>query len=382
MNTDSKVYLKKKFKQFYWKNKVNAPEEIEKREFGTGTLESKIKVRHKSFKTEKELRGFLGREAPYYISYSSAFYRFPENQPMERKEWLGAEVVFDLDREMEYLSDESFEEVKGEALKLVDFLLEDFGLQERYIETNFSGGKGYHIHVSAPGVKELGRDERQEILDYITATGFNLNCFFTQEAVSGVNLKGRGDFRSRDSSTVVVRGPREGDTGWAKRIFDVALDLVSSDMKKLRREYGLRTRQAEILYRNRELNQRLLREGNWDALNGLTKYMRGRIMDRYAVSMVEDADRMVTIDTSRLIRLPDTLHGGSGLIAKKVKLLESFNPLIDAVAFSDDEVRVKVKEDTPEFLMNENRFKLDKGETRIPEYAAVYLLLKDKAEIA
>ncbi|MEA1924974.1 MAG: DNA primase catalytic subunit PriS [Candidatus Altiarchaeota archaeon] len=382
MNTDSKVYLKKKFKQFYWKNQIKAPQEVEKREFGTGVLDSKIRVRHKSFKTERELRGFLEREAPYYISYSSAFYQFPENQPMERKQWLGAEVVFDLDKEIEYLNEKAFEEVREEALNLVDFLLKDFGLQKKYIETNFSGGKGYHIHVSSAEVKELGRDERQEIVDYITATGFDLSCFFSREAVSGVNLKGRGGFHSRDSSTAVVRGPMEGDIGWAKRIFDVALDLVSSDKVKLRKEYGLRTKQAEILYRNRELNQRLLREGKWDALKGLTKHMREKIMERYAVSMVEDTDRMVTVDTSRLIRLPDTLHGGSSLIAKKVKTLESFNPLLDAVAFSDEEVNVKVKEKTPEFLLNGNRFKLNKGETKIPEYVAVYLLLKDKAEIA
>ena len=382
MNTDSKVYLKKKFKQFYWKNQIKAPQEVEKREFGTGTLDSKIKVRHKSFKTEREMRGFLEREAPYYISYSSAFYQFPENQPMERKQWLGAEVVFDLDREVEYLNEKAFEEVRDEALNLVDFLLKDFGLQKKYIETNFSGGKGYHIHVLAPGVKELGRDERQEIVDYITATGFDLGCFFTREAVSGVNLKGRRDFHSRDSSTAVVRGPMECDIGWAKRIFDVAFDLISSDEIKLRKEYGLRTKQAEILCGNRELNQRLLREGKWDALKGLTKHMREKIMEKYAVSMVEDTDRMVTVDTSRLIRLPDTLHGGSSLIAKKVKTLESFNPLLDAVAFSDDEVEVRVKEKTPEFLLNENRFKLNKGKTKIPEYVAVYLLLKDKAEIS
>ncbi len=381
MNTDSKVYLKKKFKQFYWKNQIKAPKEVERREFGTGTLESKIKVRHKSFKTERELRGFLTREAPYYISYSSAFYQFPENQPMERKKWLGAEVVFDLDKEIEYLNEKAFEEVREEAMNLVDFLLKDFGLQNKRIETNFSGGKGYHIHVSSAEVKELGRDERQEIVDYITATGFDLNCFFTREAVSGVSLKGRGGFHSRDSSTAVVRGPMEGDTGWGKRIFDVAFDLVSSDKLKLRREYGLRTKQAKILYDNRELNQRLLREGKWDALKGLTKHMREKIIERYAVSMVEDTDRMVTVDTSRLIRLPDTLHGGSSLIAKKVKNLESFNPLVDAVAFSDDEVSIRVKEKTPPFHMNENTFKLNKGKTKIPEYVAVYLLLKDKAEI-
>ena len=33
---------------------------------------------------------------------------------------------------------------------------------------NFSGSKGYHIHVSSENVKSLGRDERREIVDYLT----------------------------------------------------------------------------------------------------------------------------------------------------------------------------------------------------------------------
>jgi len=55
-----------------------------------------------------------------------------------------------------------------------------------------------------------------------------------------------------------------------------------------------------------------------------------KIIDRLAVHMeTEDTDRMVTIDTSRLIRLPDTIHGGSGLVAKHVTDLDRFDPLTD-----------------------------------------------------
>jgi len=382
VNTKSKIYLKKRFKKYFWDNIIDAPDDIEHREFGTGTLDAKIKVRHKSFKSAKELSGYLKREAPYFISYSAAYYRFPENQPMEKKQWIGAELVFDLDKEMDYFIEESLNEVKEEALNLFEFLLEDFGVRKKDIKINFSGSKGYHIHVSNPQVNALDKDSRQELVDYVTANGFDLDYYFTREAVSGVNLGGRGDFHSKDDNTAVVRGPTEGDTGWAKRAYDVAMDLVSSDEDKLKKEYKLRTKQAKIIASNREHNQRFLREGKWDALKGLTKHMREKIIERYAVSMVEDTDRMVTADTSRLIRLPNTLHGGSGLIAKKTKNLESFNPLIDAIAFSEDEVEVIVKENTPAFHLNENTFKLRKGKNRIPEYAAVYLLLKDKAEIA
>jgi DNA primase small subunit len=380
MNVDTKIFLRKRFKEYYSRNEIPAPNDVGQREFGVGTLDTKIKVRHKSFGTERDMRNYLRREAPFYISYSSAYYEFPENQPMAAKKWLGADLVFDLDVDMDFMDSGKLEGVKAQAINLMDFMLSDFGFSEKDMGVNFSGSKGYHIHVFSDEVKSLGNKERREIVDYVTGSGFDLDMHLLKEALLGIDLKGRGDFQSRGSSTAVIRGPTREDIGWKKRAYDVALDFVSLDMGSLKRVYRVRQKTAEELCRNRELNLKLLESGRWDALVGFTENMKKSIIERYAVRLTGDADKMVTIDTSRLIRLPDSIHGGSGLVARRVGDICKFDPLTDALAFGDEKVKVDVREKIPEFDMNGQRFGKLKGVVEVPEYVGVYLLLKDKAE--
>ncbi|MCJ2534212.1 MAG: DNA primase catalytic subunit PriS, partial [Candidatus Thermoplasmatota archaeon] len=55
---------------------------------------------------------------------------------------------------------ESLEQVKKEFYKLVDdFLLNDFGFDEKHLDLYFSGGRGYHCHVKDPAVFDLDSNE-------------------------------------------------------------------------------------------------------------------------------------------------------------------------------------------------------------------------------
>lgn len=379
MDTNSRIFLWKKFMQYYSSHDVPAPPEIEKREFGVGTLESKIKVRHKGFSSQRELNNYLRREVPFYISYSAAYYQYPENQPMSEKQWLGADLVFDLDVDMGMLSAEKLSVVKEEAENLLDFLLSDFGFSKEDVEINFSGSKGYHIKVFDERVLKLGGTERRHIVDYVTGAGFNLEAYLIPEAAPGVDMKGRGGLRSKSPYTAVVKGPTYEDSGWGRRAYNIALDVISSDVERLKNVYHIRGDKAEELYRNRENNRRRLEDGFWEGLVGITKNMQKRIIEKYAVKLVHDVDGSVTIDTSRLIRLPDTLHGGTGLLAKRVKDLKSFNPIKDAVVFSSEEIKVDVKEPVEFDLMDES-FSYMSGVVSVPECVGIYLMLRDKAE--
>ena len=62
-----------------------------------------------------------------------------------------------------------------------------------------------------------------------------------------------------------------------------------------------------------------------------------RLLSRAAL-----ADEPVTTDTKRLIRMPTSLHGGSGMRVQPLELrdLQDFEPLVDAVVFSMRDVRV------------------------------------------
>ncbi len=379
MNTDSRIFLRKKFIQYYSRNVVSPPPEIEKREFGVGTLDSKIKIRHKSFQTQKNLRNYLRREAPFYISYSAACYEFPQNQPMSAKNWLGADLIFDLDVDMDFFDSGKLDKVKSEAIQLFDFLVSDFGFSKEDIEINFSGSKGYHLKVANEKVRSLSGDNRREIVDYVTGSGLNLDCFMDIKAVSGLT-SGRSDQYTQ--SAAVLSGPKENDPGWGGRIFGVATELLKSDIDTLQLIDGIGPKKAHRLHEDRERYIKALNRNHWgDFYDGLSPGIRKRAVSKYAVGFMADTDKMVTIDTSRLIRLPDSLHGGSGLIAKRVRSLDSFNPLTDAVAFGDGAVKVDLLESIPLFDLNEQKLSYSAGVAEVPEYIAIYLLLKNKAEI-
>lgn len=380
MNTQTKVFLKKAIKDYYFRHGVKPPSQVNRREFGVGTLDDKIKFRHKGFASGKQLAQYLKTEAPYYISYSSAYYEYPENQPMEKKNWLGADLVFDLDKPMDALRGKELGEVKEETASIIDFLKDDFGFTSKEISVNFSGSKGYHVHVDSDDVRGLSGQARREIVDYMTGTGLDIRYFIKEEAGLGGIAYRRGKTVGESGAMV---GPKAGSRGWAKRIYDVTHELVSLPPEELVKVEGIGEKTAEKVAAKRETNLRFLSEGKWDALFA---QLRGNIQLLIYSKAVEikDADKQVTLDTSRLIRLPDTIHGGSGLLAAKATDFDGFNPLTDAVAFGDTQVKATMTKDAPAFELMENKYgPFKSGDTlKLPEYAAVYLMLKDAADVA
>jgi DNA primase small subunit len=379
MNTESKFFLRKKFKEYYWNHSVAAPREVHRREFGVGTLDDKIKFRHKGFKSERELAQYLRTEAPYYISYSAAYYEFPQ-QPMAHKGWLGADLIFDLDKPMEFLSRARLSEVRDEALSLVGFLKDDFGFADADISVNFSGSKGYHIHVLSDDVKTLNSEARREIVDYVSGSGLDVGFFVRQGGgVDGIKYE-RGKVKAVGGDVV---GPGAGSVGWAKRVYDVAQEVIMSPPEELQKIAGVGAKTAKKMAEANQLNLRLLRSGKWDVLWG---QLRGSVQMQIISKAVRvtDDDKQVTADVSRLIRLPDTIHGGSGLLAKKVGDLASFDPLIGAVAFAGEPFALDIVADVPAFDLLDGSFGPFKAgdKASLPECVGVYLLLKGKAEVS
>lgn len=394
MDIDTRIFLKKKFKDYYFRNRVAAPSEIERREFGVGTLDVKIKARHKSFPNERELNNYLKREAPFYVSYSSAYYEFPKNQPMSQKIWLGADLIFDLDADMAFLDRSVLEGVKRETLNLVDFLVSDFSFTKKNICVNFSGSKGYHIHVMDDEIRELGSEGRREIVDYVSGS---------------IDFKNylRLDM-DRATGTEIITGPKKGDLGWPGRLYSGIYDFIlNSGLEELKTVDGIGNKKAKEIYDNKGRILKELERGRYNyipeivtiklsslrtsdpnvripLIKEVNSPLVQKIVDDKAVKTLAagDTDKMVTLDTSRLIRLPDSLHGGSGLKASRVGDLDGFDPLRDSVVFGDEEMELDIRENVPRFQLMDKEFgPFRKGKTKLEEYAAVYLLLKDKAEI-
>ena len=83
-----------------------------------------------------------------------------------------------------------------------------------------------------------------------------------------------------------------------------------------------------------------------------------------------------------MIRLPDSLHGKTGLKVTKVILngLKDFDPLKDTIVFSDEPIQVDMLKNEKIFLNNEE-FNLEKGLNDVPLYLAVFLIGKRSAYI-
>jgi DNA primase small subunit len=94
-------------------------------------------------------------------------------------------------------------------------------------------------------------------------------------------------------------------------------------------------------------------------------------------------DRQTSSDITKVIRVPDTIHGGTGLLAKTIPIdeLKDFNPLRDAVIESKKETKIRALASYDfDFLGRKFSF-IEKEPAELPESVAVYLLAKGKAEL-
>jgi DNA primase small subunit len=225
-------FLKHTFQQYYASNKIELPDRFGRREFAFLFFGGKGMVRHLAFEKREAVWGFLEERAPQHAYYSSAYYHQPNAAKMQEKAWMGAELIFDLDSDhlpdadkMGYV--ESLIEVKKEFKKLVvEFLLGDFGFNEKYLELCFSGGRGYHCHVKDPAILDLDSNERREIVDYITGRDLQDSIIFHEQA-TGRKRYGQYSFASGRS----LKMPTPDQVGWKGRISRGIIDLVD-EIKK------------------------------------------------------------------------------------------------------------------------------------------------------
>ena len=362
-------------KGYYEKTSGLAPKSIEKREFGFGDYERKIAYRHYAFKNEKELKDYLLRNVPPFVSYSSAVYEKPDGRPMENKKLIGSDLVFDLDANdlglacskehgSAWVCDKCLDAIKDETIELVEnFLIPDFGFSLDDISMNFSGNRGYHVHVVNESVFNLDANARTQISDYITGKGIDLNAFFPALGKRGVRLD----------------GPKPTDLGWGGKFANGIISALNNGKSSLL-ELGIDQKSANILVRKSPEIIFGITTGNWDKVNIPKKTeFWSNVLKSIAIKQSESIDRGVVNDVYHLIRLPNTIHGDTGLVAMKVdslKALNDFDPMTKAIAFKEGMVRVKTGK-VPAFEMNGSEFgPFDGNEVELPTYAAVYIVLK------
>jgi len=381
--TKSLEFLKNRFQEYYKNNIFELPDRFGRREFAFVTFGGKGMLRHISFDKKKNLMDFLYDKSPQHTYYSSAYYQKPNASTMQEKNWMGAELIFDLDSDhlpnAESLSySEQLLKVKYEFKKLVEeFLLKDFGFDEKYLELYFSGGRGYHCHVKDPAIFDLDSNERRELVDYITGRDLRDSIIFHEQVTSKKQYRGR--YYPSEKS---LKMPKPNQKGWKGRISRGIIEIVddiknSKNPKEKLMEYGVKEKDAEKLVS--ELSDervKRIKEGMLDQSKTIRKFFLNSALRKTAVTFgAGETDEPVTCDVKRLIRLPYSLHGKTGFKVVKVEIdeLKTFNPLNDALAFNDDPIKININ--TPfNIKMANQQFNLKTGENEVPKYLAIFLI--------
>lgn len=396
MDSNSRFMLKA-FKKYYRTDGPIMPDRFARREFGFMFFDKNFVQRHLSFSTPDELRRYMQGNIPAHSYYSTSYYRRPNAPVMDDKEWLGAELIFDLDadhldgaKEMTYA--QMVLQIREEMKHLVDsFLMDDLGFSEDQIHITFSGGRGYHAHVRTPDIMELGTHERRELVDYITCSGLNIDWVFPVNRVPTSRVATGSGMRTNVAKDRLI--PPADSGGWRKRMRVGLMDVVNDfcdteDAKLLKREYpSIKGSDSKSIYKARDELVRargvLFEKNNMAMLSTSTQNMLVKIMkEDVAYRLSGEVDEPVTADIKRLIRLPGSVHGKSGLRVTPItrQELTDFDPLQMAVpdAYSDDPVKVTMRRPADLDIKGE-RLSL-KGETEVPEFAAVFLIGRKMAD--
>jgi DNA primase small subunit len=336
-------------------------------------------VRHQSLLDLGELGSFLGREAPRHVYFSAARYRDPGAGSMEAKGWQGADLVFDLDADHLPGVDpettpyaEMLAAGKDALERLLDLLANDFDFRDT--EVVFSGGRGYHVHVRDESVRRLDSESRREIVDYVRA----------------IDLDVDGLVSTRVAGTTTQRVLRTAG-GWGRRthrrLLAFAEELRNVDeeeaVERLRELDGIGEKRATTILGAIESNPEALEAGNVEAGGPGVRTLVRALARETAADESAPIDEPVTTDVRRLIRLPGSLHGGTGLVVTSIDEsdLASFDPLSDAVPdrFRGRDIRIRVTEPGPVELAGD-RFTLSAGDHTVQECVGVFLMARGRAE--
>lgn len=377
MDEDSALILKRYFKEYYFRysDRIRQPFQIESREFGYIPFNGGM-IRHLSYKEIRVLRALLVKEAPAGVYCSNSCYHDPSAE-MQKKGWMRADLIFDIDAdllklpckkehdvwlcktcgkkefglrpevcptckhnkilEFSWVCQRCLDGTKNETFRLIEFLEKDFGISNSQMRVFFSGNAGYHVEVTNTSLDVLDQHGRAEISDYLAAQG---------------------------AEYAIYKSPKlsPNDPGWRGRVARYVRDLPPNTPPFHSQEYSARLSEM---------------------MSGLKPQQVDQLLDLAIRSSAIKMDAMVTTDIHRIFRMPETLNQKTGLVKRECEDLSSFDPKIGAIALENETDCVDVLVDIcPKVELGGGSFGPYRNEKRkLPLYVAVYLIAKGAAKV-
>ncbi len=309
---------------------------------------------------------YILSKPPLHLYYSSAIYDNPSSEDMESKGWLGSDLIFDIDSDhypgcsdviricpkcgslvgeegnkcpncgseelvkIPLFDEKCLEMAWNDVIKIIDVMERDFGAKQ--YEVAFSGHRGFHVKFEDDFFKDLGRDERRIIVDYLTLKNISLEKI--------LQPTGRG---RRKDKVLFYKG---NEYGFRARLRDSVLSAL---------EY-------------RDLGDVI--EADYSEV------------EKIAMLWKVEVDPVVTMDISRLSRFIGSINGKAGLAVCEIDPDKGFEPVFDKYTVFRGEAIVAPRVDLPEVRILGRKVKLTKGEkTKLDATLVFYLAARDLVDV-
>ncbi|MHA1486285.1 MAG: DNA primase small subunit domain-containing protein [Promethearchaeota archaeon] len=421
------TYLRRLFQAYYQEKQFEFPKvsSFDLREFGLIPWEKKVYMkRHMSFDNPDVLRSYLITDAPRHLYSSGSLYLKPDAPDMNKKEYQGCDFIIDIDvdhfytpckdqhdlwickecgnegtgmpqtcpnckgskfTKVSWVCDQCLDAAKNEITKLIsNFLIPDFGIDEKKMKIAFSGHRGYHLKIESEDIRKLNSEERREIVDYVSGKNINFEILGLNERFNG------------------IYGLLEENIGWSQKIMKKIIEVLNKPTKQIetllldKNHFGFNSSVVTsfLKYKNDFLELITKGERNVWAIEGFGLTNWKKLLKGIVALIGIELDEPVSIDIHRLIRYPGSLHGKTGFKVQEIELneLDDFNPLDESNEKLDPIVFKSKKNLTYKLEIVENKLPITtiKGESfgpyvkgdkiDVPHHFAVFLLCKEVAK--
>jgi DNA primase small subunit len=214
------------------------------------------------------------------------------------------------------------------------------------------------LHIRSEKIRDLNKQSRIELVDYLTGAGIYFEKL-GYDFEKGIVSKSKGN--------------------WVKRINSTIKEIVSLSPKELSALSGVQQKKINTLLEKKEEVIEGIDRGVLFKLEGKkSQEFWKKIFESAVEKQISPIDRQTSTDLHKIIRVPNTLHGDTGFIAKTIQIddLKEFDPFSDSIVFDNTPQRVFIKK-APKFTLNKESYgPFENEEIQVPLFVAIYLIGK------
>jgi len=395
-------------------------------------------TRHQGYKSTDNLLRNLAKIAPHSIYHSAAFYGFPTAIKMHEKEWMGAELVFDIDADhldLKCANDhdawrcnnptcgktgtgkppeicpvcgdawycenptcgkigsgaipKACPDCKGKTSRK----LHGFSSRKWICNKCLNVARKHTMKLYDEFlVDDFGFDPDKIQINYSGHRGYHIRVHdpkvYTLDSnarieivhyVMGSGFRGDKAIISQGGGSLI---PSRDIPGWSGKVADAMVEFIQNidtytgKEKWVKHLKEKKVAAIDMLQRPRPVLS--------SKVKGVGIKSWQEIAEKSVVLFGSEIDRPVTHDIHRVIRLIGSLNGKTGFTVTELTRdqLDTFNPFNEAIAFNEGTLNVRFHKGPkiPAFVINDEKYGPFSGESvELPIGAAVFVLSKGVA---